>query len=79
LHPAPSSIHHTLFNDIELDLDKKIQKNSSIFTGEEEMFAFERAVSRLIEMQGEEWIQKVILKIRSGGKSIGFKPPSIYI
>ena len=28
---------------------------ASIFTGEEEIFAFERTVSRLIEMQGEEY------------------------
>ena len=35
------------------------QKNqnyeASIFTGEEEIFAFERTVSRLREMQGEEY------------------------
>ena len=28
---------------------------ASIFTGEEEIFAFERTVSRLREMQGEEY------------------------
>lgn len=75
LHPAPS-----ILDDLELDLDKKIQnKNLSIFTGEEEMFAFERAVSRLIEMQGEEWMRKVILKTRSGGKSVGIRPTVEYM
>lgn len=28
---------------------------ASIFTGEEEQFAFERTVSRLVEMQGQEY------------------------
>lgn len=28
---------------------------SSIFTGEEEVFAFKRCVSRLTEMGGERW------------------------
>jgi protein AFG1 len=28
---------------------------ASIFTGEEELFAFERTVSRLLEMQTEEY------------------------
>ncbi|KAJ3093568.1 hypothetical protein HK100_006544 [Physocladia obscura] len=39
--------------------DLKLQHNehltSSIFTGAEEAFAFQRAVSRLVEMQGENW------------------------
>ncbi|KAI8912858.1 ATPase, partial [Gorgonomyces haynaldii] len=30
--------------------------HSSLFTGEEEVFAFQRAVSRLIEMQGIQWV-----------------------
>ena len=29
---------------------------ASIFTGEEEIFAFERSVSRLVEMQGDEYL-----------------------
>ncbi len=29
--------------------------SASIFTGEEEIFAFERTVSRLVEMKGEEY------------------------
>ncbi len=28
---------------------------ASIFTGEDEIFSFERAVSRLMEMQGKEY------------------------
>ncbi|GES85795.1 AFG1-like ATPase [Rhizophagus clarus] len=65
----PEGVRNTL--DIEFHLDKDEQnENSPIFTGEEERFAFRRAISRLIEMQGEEWMKKVILKIRSSGKNI---------
>ena len=32
-----------------------IHQEASIFTGQEEIFAFERTVSRLTEMQGEEY------------------------
>ena len=30
--------------------------SASIFTGEEEIFAFERTVSRLVEMQGDDYL-----------------------
>ncbi|RIA97346.1 AFG1-like ATPase-domain-containing protein, partial [Glomus cerebriforme] len=77
LHPED---HHTLFHDVEFHLDKNEQnKNAPIFTGEEERFAFKRAISRLIEMQGEEWMKKVILKIRSGGKNIVTRPTVEYM
>ena len=36
-------------------LQKDQEYEASIFTGEEEIFAFERTVSRLREMQGEEY------------------------
>ncbi|XP_077862617.1 AFG1-like ATPase [Saccoglossus kowalevskii] len=32
--------------------------NSSVFTGEEEVFAFERTVSRLVEMQTAEYWER---------------------
>ncbi|CAJ0910732.1 9550_t:CDS:2, partial [Entrophospora sp. SA101] len=54
-------------------------KSNPIFTGEEEIFAFERTVSRLIEMQGQEWSSKVILKLRSGDDKYTFKPTVEYI
>jgi predicted ATPase len=68
----PEGVRHTLYSDFEFHLDKDEQnENSPIFTGEEEKFAFRRAISRLIEMQGEEWMKKVILRIKSSGKNIG--------
>jgi protein AFG1 len=42
-----------LFDDLKLEPE---QLKSSIFTGNEEIFAFQRAVSRLAEMQGIRWI-----------------------
>ncbi|CAJ0751807.1 20519_t:CDS:1, partial [Entrophospora sp. SA101] len=55
-------------------------KTNPIFTGEEnENFASERAVSRLIEMQGQEWSSKVILKLRSGNDKYTFKPTVEYM
>jgi peroxisome-assembly ATPase len=42
-----------LFDDLKLSSK---QLRSSIFTGEEEVFAFRRAISRLVEMQGIRWI-----------------------
>ncbi|CAI2165660.1 20488_t:CDS:2 [Funneliformis geosporum] len=80
LNPQSSTHHHTLFDDVEIDLERKEQnKNSPIFTGEEEVFAFERAISRLIEMQGKEWMSKVILKARSGGNSSVARPTVEYM
>ncbi|CAG8518964.1 10608_t:CDS:2 [Cetraspora pellucida] len=69
--------HHELLDD--LNLHAKDHKSSPIFTGEEEVFAFERAVSRLIEMQGHEWISKIILKIRSGDSTMGSRLTLEYV
>jgi predicted ATPase len=40
----------------DLKLTKDTLQSSSIFTGAEEQFAFQRAVSRLKEMQSVQWI-----------------------
>ncbi|CAG8780308.1 7966_t:CDS:1, partial [Racocetra fulgida] len=69
--------HHELLDD--LNLHAKDHKSSPIFTGEEEVFAFERAVSRLIEMQGQEWISKIILKIRSGDSTMSSRLTLEYV
>jgi protein AFG1 len=41
----------------DLGMDMKMLKNSSIFSGEEERFAFARALSRLTEMGSVQWIE----------------------
>ncbi|KAF8476847.1 AFG1-like ATPase-domain-containing protein [Kalaharituber pfeilii] len=50
------SSYRSLMDDLGLDM--KSLKNSSIFTGDEEKFAFERALSRLSEMQSLEWVER---------------------
>ena len=52
---AIRSIHVCMYISVLQDSDKS---KASIFTGEEELFAFERVVSRMAEMQTKEyWIQ----------------------
>lgn len=43
-------------------------KNSSLFTGEEERFAFARALSRLSHMASKEWVERGMGLEQSGGK-----------
>jgi protein AFG1 len=38
-------------------LSDQVAGNSSIFTGEEEVFAFQRACSRLVQMGSREWAE----------------------
>ncbi|KAG0130128.1 AFG1-like ATPase-domain-containing protein [Tuber indicum] len=42
----------------DLGLDMKMLKNSSIFSGDEERFAFTRALSRLSEMGSVQWVER---------------------
>lgn len=49
--------HRVLMDDLNIKIGD-VNATSSIFTGDEEMFAFDRAVSRLAEMQTPEyWTQ----------------------
>jgi protein AFG1 len=41
----------------DLGMDMKALKNTNIFSGEEERFAFARALSRLTEMGSVQWIE----------------------
>lgn len=49
-----SDEHRMLMDDLKITKDSK-DASSNIFTGEEELFAFERTVSRLAEMQSAEY------------------------
>jgi len=46
--------HRMLMDDLGIKLDSDGAK-ASIFTGEEEQFAFDRTISRLSEMQSKEY------------------------
>ncbi|KAK3678467.1 ATPase [Recurvomyces mirabilis] len=51
-----SDAMRSLMDDLGLDMDTL--KKSSIFTGDEEAFAFARALSRLSEMGSQEWVER---------------------
>ncbi|KAF2774278.1 mitochondrial ATPase [Teratosphaeria nubilosa] len=51
-----------------LGLNMETLKGSSIFTGDEEAFAFARALSRLSEMGSREWVERGLGLERDGGK-----------
>jgi protein AFG1 len=63
------SVEHVMSHLME-DLDNNFEqlKNSNLFTGEEEAFAFARALSRLTEMGSTEWVERGMGLERHGGK-----------
>jgi len=52
----------------DLGMNMNMLKNSSIFSGDEEAFAFARALSRLREMGSQEWVERGMGLEKSGGK-----------
>lgn len=52
----------------DLGMNMKALKNSSIFSGDEERFAFARALSRLSEMGSKEWVERGMGLEKDGGK-----------
>ncbi|KAK0266283.1 ATPase [Friedmanniomyces endolithicus] len=56
----------SLMDDLGLNMDTL--KKSSIFTGDEEAFAFARALSRLTEMGSQEWVDRGLGLEHRGGK-----------
>lgn len=55
-----------LMEDLEHNAEQL--KNSALFTGEEEAFAFARALSRLAEMGSKEWVERGMGLEKDGGK-----------
>lgn len=53
----------------DLGLNMKMLKNSSLFSGDEERFAFSRALSRLSEMGSQEWVERGLGMEHRGGMS----------
>lgn len=52
----------------DLGMNMKALKNSSIFSGDEERFAFARALSRLSEMGSKDWVERGMGLEKDGGK-----------
>jgi len=53
----------------DLGMNMSMLKNSNIFSGDEERFAFARALSRLSEMGSQEWVERGMGLEEKGGKS----------
>ena len=52
----------------DLGMNMSMLKNSSIFSGDEERFAFARALSRLAEMGSREWVERGMGLEKDGGR-----------
>ncbi|KAI1394035.1 AFG1-like ATPase-domain-containing protein [Hypoxylon trugodes] len=63
---ASHAMQHML-EDVDSNIDQL--KSSSLFSGDEERFAFARALSRLTEMSSQEWVERGMGLEQSGGKS----------
>lgn len=61
-----SYVMQHLMEDLDSNVDQL--KNSSLFSGDEERFAFARALSRLSQMGSKEWVERGMGLERHGGK-----------
>ncbi|KAF1960610.1 mitochondrial ATPase [Byssothecium circinans] len=61
-----SDVMRNLMDDLGMSMN--MLKNSSIFSGDEERFAFARALSRLSEMGSREWVERGMGLDEKGGK-----------
>lgn len=52
----------------DLGMNMSMLKNSTLFTGDEERFAFARALSRLSEMGSKDWVERGMGLEAQGGK-----------
>lgn len=52
----------------DLGMNMSMLKNSNLFTGDEERFAFARALSRLSEMGSQEWVERGLGMEGKGGR-----------
>jgi len=62
-----NDVMRNLMDDLGMNMD--MLKNSSIFSGDEERFAFARALSRLSEMGSQEWVERGMGLEKAGGKA----------
>lgn len=64
-HEDVDDVMRSLMDDLGMNM--KMLKSSSIFTGDEERFAFARALSRLSEMASQEWVERGMGLEHKGG------------
>lgn len=65
-HQDISDVMRNLMDDLGMNMS--MLKNSSIFSGDEERFAFARALSRLSEMGSQEWVERGMGLQEKGGE-----------
>ncbi|KAI6708647.1 hypothetical protein JHW43_008819 [Diplocarpon mali] len=65
-HEDLDSTMRNLMDDLGMKMEAL--KSSSIFSGDEERFAFARALSRLSEMGSQEWVERGMGLLKDGGK-----------
>jgi len=65
-HADVSDVMRNLMDDLGMNMS--MLKNSNLFTGDEERFAFARALSRLSEMGSVEWVERGLGMESKGGK-----------
>lgn len=65
-HQDVSDVMRNLMDDLGMNMS--MLKNSSIFSGDEERFAFARALSRLSEMGSKEWVERGLGLEKKGGR-----------
>lgn len=63
---AVSDVMRNLMDDLGMNMT--MLKNSSIFSGDEERFAFARALSRLSEMGSQEYVERGLGLDKMGGR-----------
>lgn len=64
-HHDVSDVMRSLMDDLGMNMS--MLKNSSLFSGDEERFAFARALSRLSEMGSQEWVDRGLGMEKRGG------------
>ena len=66
-HQDVDDVMRSLMDDLGMNM--KMLKSSSIFSGDEERFAFARALSRLSEMGSQDWVERGMGLEHKGGLS----------
>lgn len=64
-HNDVDDVMRMMMDDLGLSLG--VMKQSSLFSGDEERFAFARALSRLTEMGSQEWVDRGLGLEKKGG------------
>jgi hypothetical protein len=65
-HAGVDDVMRLMMDDLGLSM--QMLKSSNIFSGDEERFAFSRALSRLSEMSSREWVERGLGMEHLGGK-----------